>query len=103
VVWIAEGFSGLGDQEVLAMARELERVLLTHDLGFGDLVFRDHLLPPPAVVLMRLPSRMDFSVMGRIVAAALDSHDRWLGNFAVVRENVLRFTALPTREPPEEL
>jgi predicted nuclease of predicted toxin-antitoxin system len=45
---------GLEDHDVLALARDQERVLVTFDADFGDLVFQRGEPPPPAIVYLRL-------------------------------------------------
>lgn len=52
VVWGAEPAPGLGDSVLLEQARREERALLTHDLDFGELVFRRR-LSAHSIVLMR--------------------------------------------------
>jgi predicted nuclease of predicted toxin-antitoxin system len=42
------------DLSVLAAAARDDRILLTQDKDFGDLVFVSRATPPPAVVLIRL-------------------------------------------------
>jgi predicted nuclease of predicted toxin-antitoxin system len=53
VTYVAEQSAGLADPEVLKQAREGNRLLLTEDKDFGDLVFRSR-LAVPGVVLLRL-------------------------------------------------
>jgi predicted nuclease of predicted toxin-antitoxin system len=44
---------GLPDQEVLALAKQKQRILITDDRDFGELVFRLH-LPHAGVIFLRL-------------------------------------------------
>ncbi len=53
VLWIAERQSGLHDQQVLQMAQQEGRILITYDKDFGTLVFTDE-YEIPGVVLLRL-------------------------------------------------
>ena len=46
----------MGDPDVLDIAVEQQRWLATFDLDFGVLLFAKGLLPPPAVLLLRVPS-----------------------------------------------
>jgi len=57
VSYVAEVASGLTDEEALRLAQDQQRVFLTEDKDFGELVFRFR-LPVPAVVLLRInPTR----------------------------------------------
>lgn len=56
VLSIAESHSGDADTEVLALAREEGRWLVTFDRDYGELLFARNYAPPPAVILLRVPS-----------------------------------------------
>lgn len=56
VLSIAEFHSGDADTEVLALAREEGRWLVTFDRDYGELLFARNYAPPPAVILLRVPS-----------------------------------------------
>ena len=51
---VAEESPGLSDEEVAALCDRDERVLLTFDKDFGELVFRKGLRAGSAIVLFRL-------------------------------------------------
>jgi len=67
IIAIAEVSPRIGDQEVLRIARDDNRILLTEDTDFGELVYAEG-LRNTGVVLFRFPS----GVRGTIAAAALD-------------------------------
>ena len=67
VVDIAEVSPRIGDQEVLRISRDDNRILLTEDTDFGELVYAEG-LRNTGVVLFRFPS----SARGSIASAALD-------------------------------
>ena len=54
VLALAEYAPGTPDRAVLALARKLERCLLSFDGDFGDLIFRDGEAAPAAVYFLRL-------------------------------------------------
>lgn len=56
VLAIAESAAGAADTDVMALAREERRWLVTFDRDYGELVFRRRLPPPPLVPLLRVPS-----------------------------------------------
>lgn len=45
---------GVADLGVLALAREQQRILVTFDADFGDLVFQQGAEPPSCIVYLRL-------------------------------------------------
>jgi predicted nuclease of predicted toxin-antitoxin system len=53
VKFIAEIFPAYVDRNVLALAVEEQRILLTFDRDFGELVFFRGTQPPPAIVYFR--------------------------------------------------
>lgn len=52
---IRDACPGWRDEEVLALAVTEQRWIITFDRGYGDLVFKANLAPPPAIVLLREP------------------------------------------------
>jgi predicted nuclease of predicted toxin-antitoxin system len=63
VLYVAEAAAGLSDADVIALALQEKRLLLTEDKDFGDPVFRRE-RAVPGVVLMRIDS--DNSVLGPV-------------------------------------
>lgn len=51
----------LSDTEIIAKARQEERVVLTHDLDFGDLMAANR-EPLPSIVIFRLPDMRPHNV-----------------------------------------
>ena len=56
VLWTAEAVPGSDDARLLELARAQERVLITLDRDFGDLIFRRGMRPTGAI-LLRLRTR----------------------------------------------
>src|SRR5262245_9407323 len=94
VVHAGETLAGESDQVILQLALDQDRVLLTHDHDFGELVFR-HLQPPaPGIVLFRLhqlPPDLLISTMESFFGATPTLR----GFFTVVSAGQYRQTALP--------
>ena len=84
---------GATDEQVLDRARTEERVLLTFDKDFGDLVLRRGLGSSRGVVLFRLPMEKPAELARRIVAA-LRTRDDWSGHFSVVEPERIRMRRL---------
>lgn len=55
-VSVTERMPGTNDSNVLAWARRESRWLVTFDMDYGDLIFRNRLPPPPVVLMLRVPS-----------------------------------------------
>jgi predicted nuclease of predicted toxin-antitoxin system len=93
VLWVATGFAGLADQAVLTKAVEDQRVLLTFDSDFGELVFRGR-HPACGVVLFRTGPAV-VGVLVTLVLTVIGSRDDWAGYFSVVKGSRLRRVQLP--------
>lgn len=53
VVVVSEAMPSVSDKEVLAFAQKTQRWILTFDRDYGDLIFREGLLSPPAILYFR--------------------------------------------------
>src|ERR1044071_4563221 len=51
---VAEVARGAADVDILRMAREQNRVLITFDRDFGELIYRDLAPVPPGVIYLRV-------------------------------------------------
>ena len=89
VLYVAEAEPGIDDQTVLGRSLQADRVLLTADKDFGDLVFRQRLLHS-GVLLVRLAGVRPELKAG-LVAATFEHHGEELGaGFAVLSPRSLR-------------
>jgi predicted nuclease of predicted toxin-antitoxin system len=94
VVYMSEVASRTTDAEVLRRAREENRLLLTEDKDFGDLVFRQ-LKPVRGIVLIRIdPSRRSRKPV-RLLAAIGRFGDGLFGRYTVIED--ARFRSRPLR------
>src|SRR5688572_19198789 len=80
--------AGLDDEVVLAIAQQEDRILITNDRDFGELIIQRQ-LAHAGVILLRLRSQ---SVQVKItrLAAVLTSHSAQLGQFIVVTDRRIR-------------
>jgi predicted nuclease of predicted toxin-antitoxin system len=86
---IAHDFpAALDDETVLALALDEQRVLITNDIGFGDLVVR-HRLPHAGILLLRLSST-DPNIKSERIGAALREHAAHLSELVVVSDGGVR-------------
>jgi predicted nuclease of predicted toxin-antitoxin system len=94
VVWVRIAAPGMTDSDVLAWAAREERILLTFDKDFGELVRRSTLLTPKCgVVLLRMPMPKPGDV-GLRIANLVTARDDWVGYFSVVEPTRVRMRPL---------
>jgi predicted nuclease of predicted toxin-antitoxin system len=94
VLWVREAAPGSSDTAVLSRAQAEERLLITFDKGFGDLVFHRGLSASHGVVLFRI-AQPSAAVVARRVLAILVSRTDWHGQYSVVEEHSVRMRPLP--------
>jgi predicted nuclease of predicted toxin-antitoxin system len=94
VFWIRETTSGSPDSDVLARALTEDRLLITFDKDFGELVFRRGAKASHGIVLFRIAQRSSVIVAER-VSTVLASRDDWTGHFSVVDDSTIRMRRLP--------
>lgn len=85
---IAEGRAGLEDAKVLAVAAAENRILITNDKDFGELIFR-HKLPHAGVILIR---KEEVQEKITILKSLLAKYAKKLpGKFTVATDKKVRF------------
>ena len=94
VTWMVELQPGASDEIVLALARQEDRVLLTFDKDFGELVFRHGRNGSPGVILLR-PRLRSPEIVTAFIVTVLSQVIDWAGHFTVAREGSLRVVRLP--------
>lgn len=94
VLWIRETAPGSPDAAVLARTLAEERLLVTFDKDFGELVFRRGAKASHGIALFRISQPSPSVVAGR-VATVLASRDDWHGHFSVVDDLTIRMRRLP--------
>ena len=89
VLAVAETMPQADDPDILARAESENRVLVTNDKDFGELVFRDG-QAHGGIVLLRLQDESSVNRV-RVVKALLEQHaDRLAGHFVVATERSVR-------------
>ena len=94
VLWAAELSPSNPDTELVSLANSQERVLLTHDRDFGELVFLRGILSRGAILL-----RFDVALQSdrlRLLQhhwPTIEAHAQ--GNFIVVSERKVRLRPMP--------
>jgi predicted nuclease of predicted toxin-antitoxin system len=92
---IAQTHRAISDIEVLKLAREQCRWLLTYDRDYGALVFERGFEPPPAILLLRQESQ-PATRAAELVLPLLETPQEIEGYFVVVGERALRRRPLRT-------
>jgi predicted nuclease of predicted toxin-antitoxin system len=89
VIYVAEAAASLSDTDVIALATRENRLLLTEDKDFGDLVFRRG-FSVPGVVLMRFyPDNVELKMV-RLAAAINRYGEELFGRYLVIEERRFR-------------
>ena len=89
VAYTAESHAGSLDKQVLALALGENRLLLTEDKDFGDLVFRSR-MEAPGVILLRLGPQHRHLKWGRLEAAIKQFGATLFGRYVVIDETRMR-------------
>lgn len=79
----------LADREVLKIAQTENRILITNDRDFGELIFRDR-LPHAGVIYFRLPLASDIDDKITRLKQVLDTHEDDLNQFVVISSGGVR-------------
>ena len=91
VVSVFDEIRGADDRNVIQKAYEQNRILITNDKDFGELVFREK-KPHKGVILLRLDDERPankISVLQRLI----EKYEKSLpGNFIMVTETTVRIT-----------
>jgi predicted nuclease of predicted toxin-antitoxin system len=95
VLYVAEAAAGLSDADVIALALQEKRLLLTEDKDFGDLVFRRE-RAVPGVVLMRIDSGNSVLKAERLAAVIERYGEGLFGRYMVIEEGRFRSRRLWT-------
>ncbi len=89
VLAIGECCPGWDDMRVMSLALESQRWLITFDRDYGDLIYLRGLPPPPAVILLRVPSYRPEEPAQWVSRMTTDA-EAHIGKFAVFDGNTLR-------------
>lgn len=92
VAFVAEVEPAADDRRVLALARAQQRVLVSFDADFGDLIYRQAVPPPPAVIYLRLHP-IDGTTAAALVMQALT--EPFTGHFVVCTPDARRRRPFP--------
>jgi predicted nuclease of predicted toxin-antitoxin system len=89
-----EDARGAPDVEVLRIAKEQDRVLVTQDRDFGELIYRDLAPVPPGLLFLRLLGSPE-APANVLINLLNDPSFVFLGRFSVISRDGVRQRALP--------
>lgn len=98
VVSIYDEARGLGDDAVLNKAVSEQRILITNDKDFGEMVFREQ-RPHRGVVLLRLPDERTSAKIAALRGLLARYAQQLQDAFVVLTDTQIRFAALAPRHP----
>lgn len=93
VEWIQELAPGLRDEDVLELAGRRQRVLITYDTDFGDLIFNRGLPARAGVMLLRVTGSIE-SHTARLLEV-LGNREDWMTVFVSIGDERVRYRRLP--------
>jgi predicted nuclease of predicted toxin-antitoxin system len=95
---IAHDFpASLKDHEVLTLAVEEKRILITNDRDYGELIFRQH-LPHCGIIYFRLKNSQDISEKLHSLETVLARHKNNLHAYIVIAQNGIRVRKSETEQ-----
>ena len=97
VLYVAEGYAARSDDEVLVLGLQQSRILLTSDLDFGRMVYRQNRVPS-GVVLLRLRASSQEERLSLLQAHWPTIKTRLSGRFIVVSNRRIRIRPLPVSD-----
>jgi len=86
---VVEDYRSLEDIVILKIAFEENRILITNDKDFGNLIFKEK-LSSKGLILLRLGNQSSNAKIKILEKLIRDYSGRFLGNFVVVSENKIR-------------
>jgi predicted nuclease of predicted toxin-antitoxin system len=93
VVYMSDVAPRSTDTEVIGRAHQEQRLLLTEDKDFGDIVFRQA-KPVPGIVLIRIDTKRRHLKQRRLIAAVGWFGDRLVGHYTVIEVSRFRSRAM---------
>lgn len=93
VLYVMESLRGAADDTILSLAYDEERILLTEDKDFGELVFRLR-QPANGIVLLRFDERDRWTKIPRLIEFLEREGRRLEGSFVVLEAEKTRIRPL---------
>lgn len=94
VRYAAETDAMSADSDLLSLANDEQRIIVTEDFDFGDLLFRDR-LPVPGAVILYLPALGPSDRAKRLMAVLGVPDLVFEGRLTIIEKRRVRQRALP--------
>jgi len=99
VLWIREASPGITDPEIMRIAVEEQRIIVTFDKDFGELAVTGQGQNPPAIILLRI-SKPSPASTAETISQILSSREDWLGHLTVIDDTHIRMRGLKNWKLP---
>ena len=94
VMSVVEAAPGADDETVIALAANEDRIFITEDRDFGQLVYAAA-RPAPGVILVRFPSTARTVLPALVTDLVAEHGDRLREHFTVMQPGRVRFGIMP--------
>ena len=88
VLSVRETYPSEADPNLLELATDEERMLITYDTDFGELIHRDHIPAPHGVMLFRLHEYLPGVVKAEFVANSVIAWNSWPNTQTPLRSGI---------------
>ena len=88
LLWIREHCRGMGDEDIVRLSISENRIILTFDKDFGELIYRLRVENVPGVILVRIPDNQ--TCKERVLAFLKEYSGKLKGYFTVLTESRIR-------------
>lgn len=90
IVWIVDENPYLDDMSIFKIAQNENRILLTNDKDFGEIVFRQK-LASAGIILLRIKGQDTRKKIKLLRKVLISYHDRISKHFVVITKEKVRF------------
>jgi len=95
IAHVAENYQSESDMAIMGLARQQDRIIITFDRDFGELIFKRHQPAPAGVIYLRFEPTYPTET-GEILAALFESGAvNFAGKFTVISDGQIRQRPLP--------
>jgi predicted nuclease of predicted toxin-antitoxin system len=101
-LWIRENSPGINDPEIMRIAVDEQRIIVTFDKDFGELAVIGQVQNPPAIILLRI-SKPSPATTAETINQILNSREDWLGHLTVIDDTHIRMRPLENWKPSEPI
>ncbi|MBC8179945.1 DUF5615 family PIN-like protein [candidate division KSB1 bacterium] len=91
LIWIREYHRGLADEEIVRLSKIEDRIIITFDKDFGELVYRKN-MNPAGIILLRIVDNI--LCQNKLLMFLKNYEDKIQGYFSVITEKKIRVRKL---------